>query len=244
MTVPQRDFNPGHEWRNVMDRRYFIQSSSALAAAAALTGWISPLEASLPTTAEGRDGFGLHQSVLILGIGGAGCNVVEQLSGRPGIPRPQRVGRMEETRPLDLRLTGSTDSELCGDDAELLSRAVASAELTIVVAGLGGSTGNYVAPYVVEQAKLHGGRCVEVYCLPFSFEGNERHMRSHRALARRFRVADQARIFAHDESLADAPLDHILAHTDSAMVDAVLEALSDYRSAHRPTWAGPSGPSR
>lgn len=227
-----------------MDRRYFMQSSTALAAAAALPGWISPVEARPPMTAEGRDGFGKQQPVLILGIGGAGCNVAEQLSGRPGIPRPQRVGRMEETRPLDLRLTGSADSGLCGDAAELLTRAVASAELTIVVAGLGGNTGSYVAPYVVEQAKRYGGRCIEVYCLPFSFEGGERHIRSHRALARRFRVADQALIFSHDESLADAPLDHILAHTDAAMVDAVLEALSDYRSARGATWGVPSGPSR
>lgn len=228
----------------MLDRRHFIQSSTALAGAAALTGWISPLEAIPPLADEATAGLGIKQSVAILGIGGAGCNVVEQLSGRPGIPRPQRVGRMEETRPLDLRLTGSADSELCGNDGELLARAVASADLTIVVAGLGGNTGSYVAPYVVEQAKLHGGRCVEVYCLPFSFEGNERHMRTNRALARRFRTAEQARIFSHDERLADAPLDQILAHTDSAMVDAVLEALSGYHSTHGPIWDIPSGPSR
>lgn len=227
-----------------MNRRYFMTSSSALAAAAALTGGISPLEASAPIPAERRDGFGKQQPVLILGIGGAGCNVVEQLSGRPDVPHPLRVGRIEEKRPLDLRLAGSADSELSRDDAELLSRATASAELTIVVAGLGGNTGSHVAPYVVEQAKLHGQRCVEVYCLPFSFEDEERRLRSHRTLARRFRAADQARIFSHDESLADAPLDHILAHTDSSMIYAVLEALSDYRSARGSTWDVPDGPLR
>lgn len=189
-------------------------------------------ESSVTSTAEPY-GCGCVSAVRILGIGGAGCNVVEQFCGHPDLPRPLRIGRTGEGRPLDLRLGSDLDAGLSNDDRGRLALAVASAELTIVVAGLGGNTGSYVAPYVATLARRSGGRCVQVYCLPFSFEGEERRARSLRVLTEHNRAVDQLRIFSHDERLQDLPFDVILARTDAAMVSAVRTVVSNHRASDR-----------
>lgn len=213
-----------------MDRRHFIRSGAMFVGAAMLAGRVEPTEIRRLATTAGRSDGGL-QAIRILGIGGAGCNVVEQLSDRHDLPRPLRVGRIGETRPLELRLDGDLDAGLSGVDLERLSMAVASAELTIVVAGLGGATGSYVAPRLAVQARRSGGRCVEVYCLPLSCEGEERQARSLRVLTGHDRATDQVRLFSHDESQADAPLAVILARTNAAMTAAVITALSEFHNA-------------
>lgn len=209
-----------------MDRRSFIQSSTALAGATALTGWTSPLEATPSTTTGGRTGCSNWQPVKILGVGGAGCNIVNRLSDLRSMPRPLRIGRIEETRELDLRLVSTDLSELCLEDTELISRAVAGAQLTIVVAGLGGATGSRVAPFVLKQAKRHGGECIAVYCRPFSFEGWKRWMPAIGAIASTWSAIGRDRILdcAHDESIPEATFGEILACTNARMITAIVDS--------------------
>lgn len=214
-----------------MNRRHFIRSGLMLAGGTMLAGVSAVMGRSSASAAAESDGH-LHD-VCVLGIGGAGCNVVEQISGHRDSPRTLRLGRKGEARPLDLELGEDLDADLSSGDFGKLSSAIASAGLTIVVAGLGGHTGSYVAPHVATEARRRGGRCVEVYCLPFSFEGEERWARSLRVLTERAPVADQARILSHDEELEDVALDVILARTDAAMAAAVVAAVTDYRAADR-----------
>lgn len=215
-----------------MNRRRFIQSSTALTGAVALAGWTSSLQASPSATALERTGLTSWQAVQILGVGGAGCNIVDQLPALRRMPRALRIGRIEETRELDLRLVSTDLSELCPEDTELISQAVAGAQLTIVVAGLGGATGSCIAPYFLKQAKRHGGECIAVYCQPFSFEGWTRWMLAIGAIASTWSAIGRERIldFGHDENTPDATLSETLACTDARMITAVVQSFVAWSS--------------
>lgn len=208
-----------------MDRRCFIQSSMAFTAAAALNSWTSPLAASTSKTPGGCAERSTQHFTRIFGIGGAGCNIVDQWSDLT-CPRPLRIGRIEEKRELDLRLVSTDLSELCPDDAKLISQAVAGSQLTVVVAGLGGTTGSCIAPYLLRQTKLHGGDCVAVYCRPFSFEGWERRTLAMQAISSSLRAIDRDRVlvFGQDESRPEATLSEILACTDARMITAIVQS--------------------
>lgn len=152
------------------------------------------------------------------------------------MPHPLRVGRIEETRELYLRLASTDFSKLCLEDTELISQAVAGAQLTIIVAGLGGATGSCVAPYVLKQAKRHGGECIAVYCRPFSFEGQARRMSAVRAVASSWSLIGRERVsvFGHDERSAETTFGEILAYTDARMITSIVDGyLTWLGSPHR-----------
>lgn len=136
-------------------------------------------------------------SILLLGLGGAGCSMVARLSAA----LPAEVGALfldtdERSLPADARTIqlgrqqtrgmgtgGETGAGLAAAESEevALRRALAGAPVVVIVTGLGGGTGSGAGPFVAGLAADSGATVLCFATMPFSHEGE-----------RRQREADQA----------------------------------------------------
>jgi cell division protein FtsZ len=118
------------------------------------------------------------------------------------------------------------------DAAEAIARALASADLVVITAGLGGGTGSGAAPVVADIARQQGALTMAVVTTPFTFEGSRRqHVAQNAAevlVARADAVAtvpnDRAReIMPADVTVEDAfrAIDQILRRNLGEIVDLV-----------------------
>ena len=139
-------------------------------------------------------------AIRIVGVGGAGGNVVDriQLDGLPGVETAvlntdsQALGASVAQRKLQIG-EGVTRGLGAGGDPELGYQAVeesvedvrellAGAGVVFLCTGLGGGTGSGAGPMVAHCAKEHGAFVVVFATLPFSFEGKRRQMQAQEAL--------------------------------------------------------------
>lgn len=139
--------------------------------------------------------------VTIIGVGGAGTNVVDRLQ----VDAPGKV-RMAAVNTDAQALAGSLLKEKCmighgvtrglstGGEAELgrkaalsdrkkLTELLGEANLVFLVAGLGGGTGSSVAPALAECAVEQGAMVIAFVTLPFTMEGGRRRQQAYDALA-------------------------------------------------------------
>ncbi len=147
-------------------------------------------------------------SVCAIGIGGAGCNVLDRLAlGR--LPEAELVSMSADVRVLNnsmaqrkVQLGAEITRGLgAGGDPELgrqlakatakeIGSAVEERSIVLVCAGLGGGTGSGVTPFVVEQARAAGAFVVVFAVLPFPFEGRRRTEQAEATLAELETAAD------------------------------------------------------
>ena len=137
--------------------------------------------------------------ILVMGLGGAGCNLVNRLAERP----PHGVELVLANTDAQALLStkkgpkcvflgeGSTRGLGAGANHELgklaaeqssarLAELFKGADMVFLTAGLGGGTGTGSAPIAAREAKKAGALVVGVVTKPFEFEGR-----------RRCRVADE-----------------------------------------------------
>lgn len=99
--------------------------------------------------------------VLIIGVGGAGCNIVEGFRQR----FTQRVV-----------LTACDQYNYDKNEAyEMLDR---NSRNVYIVTGLGGEFGTRVAPAIAHECKKAGKITIGIAIMPFSFEGNIKYERA------------------------------------------------------------------
>jgi cell division protein FtsZ len=127
--------------------------------------------------------------IVIVGVGGAGCRIVDALYGERE-DAPSLVAVNTDTKGLaDGKATtkiqiGSDCTRGLGtggdpelgrraalEDRELLRGLFTDASLVIVLAGLGGGTGSGAAPVVIDIARKAGALVMSFVTLPFDFEG-------------------------------------------------------------------------
>jgi len=131
-------------------------------------------------------------NVKVLGIGGAGCNVVDRMvmEGAEGVElmtintdsRALMTGVTPDRVQLGAELTrglgAGGDPELgraaAVESAEAVRSAVQGRRLVFLCAGLGGGTGSGAAPEVARLAREAGAMVIAFATLPFSFEGRRR----------------------------------------------------------------------
>ncbi len=180
-------------------------------------------------------------SILLLGLGGAGCSMVSRLSsgltsevGAMFVDTDERslpaggvtlqLGR-QQTRGMGTG--GEVGSGLAAAESEeaALRRALAGAHVVVLVTGLGGGTGSGAAPFIAACASDAGATVLCFATMPFSHEGE-----------RRQREADQAAtilagrchgfIAVHNDLLlqqvpADAPMPDAFAAADAWVGGAI-----------------------
>lgn len=148
-------------------------------------------------------------TVKIIGLGGAGGNVVQQLQTTDLGVLPAMIAHTNPRvladwpHPTKLLLSeGRTSGLGAGGDPELGRQAAEDvraaitdfckdADLVFVVAGLGGGTGGGAAPAVSKIAREAGCLVLGLATLPFDFEGVRRREQA-RASMREFRAAADA----------------------------------------------------
>lgn len=131
--------------------------------------------------------------VLVVGIGRAGCNIIDDLKRLgvlSGFERAKGIHILDwnhrhRYRHLKTGLPTVILSHApysAGDDVQLgrtlarrhrhcLRSMLAGADILVLVAGLGGGTGGGMAPHVAQLARNVGALTIAVVTMPFGFEG-------------------------------------------------------------------------
>lgn len=154
--------------------------------------------------------------IAIVGLGGAGANILHCFSGQTNagitlctMALDERVGRHSGVGSF-LQLGEESNHGLgSGGDPELGAAAAEESEervlgmlkgldLMVLVTGLGGGTGSGAAPVIARLAREAGVFLVVVATLPFSFEGSRRRQQAERALAQLSITANVLLCFEND----------------------------------------------
>jgi cell division protein FtsZ len=132
----------------------------------------------------------------IVGVGGAGCSVVEHISrtdlGNLPLAIVHTHARVLQQRSISNRILVGVNrchGLGCGGDPELarimaesdrtqLTALSENTDLLFVVCGLGGGTGTGIAPVVAKMARDSGALVLALAIMPFDFEGPKRQKQS------------------------------------------------------------------
>ena len=163
------------------------------------------------------------RNIKIIGIGGAGANVLDRLA-LDGVAPACLVAANTEAQALVASVAGekiqlglaATRGLGSGGDPDLgrcaaeealaeLRAALEGAEAVFIVAGLGGGTGSGATPLVAELAREAGATVIAVVTLPFRFEGKRRAAQASEALAALQAHADAVVCFENDRMGDAAP---------------------------------------
>lgn len=131
--------------------------------------------------------------ILVMGLGGAGCNLVNRLAERPPVGVELVLANTDAQALLSTKKgpkcvflgEGSTRGLGAGANHELgklaaeqssarLAEIFKGADMVFLTAGLGGGTGTGSAPIAAREAKKAGALVVGVVTKPFEFEGRRR----------------------------------------------------------------------
>lgn len=162
----------------------------------------------------------MENRISIVGIGNAGCKIIDGLAGV--VKTGQRLialntealalGESRATTKVDLS-PGRTRSlgtggdvsmaKLCAqDEIAILGELFSGSQLVFAVTGLGGGTGSGATPVVLEAAREAGATTLCFAVMPFRFEGEQRLLQADKALAG-LRSAADALIVVHNDKFAN-----------------------------------------
>jgi cell division protein FtsZ len=129
--------------------------------------------------------------ILIVGVGGAGCNAINSMIESGEINGVQFIAVNTDAQVLEKSLAetvipigkdltkglGAGGNPAVGkqaaeDSVDYLSEALAGADMVFVTAGMGGGTGTGASPVIAGIAKQLGALTVGVVTKPFFFEGS------------------------------------------------------------------------
>lgn len=168
----------------------------------------------------------------IIGVGGAGNNVVSRLYHKriegvelitvntdfQGLKHSKadvkiQIGKMT-CRGLGAGMDPAKGQEAAEENIEEIKKAVQGADLIFVAAGLGGGTGSGAAPVVANAARQTGALTIAVVTKPFSFEG-----------AKRLEIAEEAwqKLFNEVDAIITIPNDRVFNIIDEKT--PILEAF-------------------
>lgn len=155
-----------------------------------------------------------------MGLGGAGCKVVERMSGMAGdgvsvvAVNTDARALEESSAAVKMQLAPSVTKGLgTGGDVGMGKKALEAdivkisamcmdASLVVLVVGLGGGTGTGGASVVLNAAREAGAMTLCFATLPFSFEGSQRRAHAERAIPELNKLAD-ALIMVRNDRLSE-----------------------------------------
>ena len=176
-------------------------------------------------------------NIRVVGIGGAGCNVInsmidsQQINGVEFIAvntdaQALSISKAFIKLPIGQNLTGGlgagSDPEVgkkaAEEDADLIRSNLEGSDMVFITAGMGGGTGTGAAPIIAKIARELGALTIGVVTKPFSFEGIRRMNNAEIGIAE---------LGSEVDALITIPNQRLLEITDANM--PVLEAfkLSD-----------------
>jgi cell division protein FtsZ len=141
---------------------------------------------------ELEDGQRKRAVIRVIGVGGGGCNTVNQMAqaGIDGVdficantdrdhlercvPTSQVQLGVEITRGLGAGSNPEVGRQAAEEDRDRIREMIEGTDLLFVTAGMGGGTGTGAAPVIAEIAKELGILTVAVVTKPFAHEGKKR----------------------------------------------------------------------
>ncbi|WP_199720483.1 cell division protein FtsZ [Stagnimonas aquatica] len=147
---------------------------------------------AMQETFELVDGLRTTAVIRVMGVGGGGCNTVNQMSqsGINGveficantdrdhlekcIPNNQLQLGMEITRGLGAGSNPEIGRQAAEEDRERIAEMLEGTDLLFITSGMGGGTGTGAAPVIAEVAKELKILTVAVVTKPFPSEGKKR----------------------------------------------------------------------
>jgi cell division protein FtsZ len=195
------------------------------------------------------NGNTLNPKILVVGCGGAGCNSIHRLH-KIGVHGASTIAINTDKLHLDgiiahkKMLIGKNITrgqgaggmpevgEKCAEQAEHdLAEAVRKADMTFVIAGMGGGTGTGVAPQVSRLARKEGSIVIGIATTPFKAERGR--MRNAKQGLEKFRkCADSVIVLENDKLLKvvpTLPFNQALSVMDqliSEVIKGVTEAIT------------------
>jgi cell division protein FtsZ len=164
----------------------------------------------------------LKPVVRIVGVGGAGCNIVD--SGMDlGIRHAEAIAINTDAQNLHsircrkiligkdiTRGRGASSDPQIGEtaamaDLEKIRPALAGTEVLFLISGLGGGTGTGAAPIVARLAHKMGAFVVALTVHPFKAEGDGRNRRARLGLESLRNAADVVVMVQNDKLVQDFP---------------------------------------
>lgn len=157
--------------------------------------------------------------VSIVGCGGAGCNMLHEISPVPGFepiavndePHLSMIGIGRRVFVSREGLKGIAETkkrgrrELYTDVEKTIEREIKDSDVVFILSGLGGYTGTWASPIVASVAKHCKALAVSLVSLPFTVEGIARRGVANEGLNILKNRSDVVITFSNDELLKLAP---------------------------------------
>ncbi|MEW6280332.1 MAG: cell division protein FtsZ, partial [Candidatus Eremiobacterota bacterium] len=182
--------------------------------------------------------------ILVMGLGGAGCNLVNRLSDNPppGVNlvlanTDAQALHTSRRGPIMVQLgEGSTRGLGAGANHQLGRMAAETSteklrelfhdvDLVFMTAGMGGGTGTGAAPVAAREARKAGALVVAVVTLPFEFEGTRRSRVAEEGIAALEAEVDTLLVLPNQKLLSIGagvcPLSESFGIVDQVLCDAV-----------------------
>jgi len=142
------------------------------------------------------------QKVKVVGIGWAGCNVINYMS-KSGINDIEYIAISSDPRILD-----------CCDviqNKKKIRDALAGSECVFIIAGMGGKTGTRITPVVAQISKEFDALTIGIVITPFIFEGKKRLIMAEKGIEKLKKTADAVILIPNQAILELIPSSAILA---------------------------------
>ncbi|MFO7619146.1 MAG: hypothetical protein R6W91_05770 [Thermoplasmata archaeon] len=170
------------------------------------------------TIIQGPNGSPLKAA--IIGCGGTGCNILAEggiasamtriaIGSEPDAMRSLKVDRSILADPRKLQAAANIPGKalrIAGSELESeISAAIAGADMTFILAGLGGMSGGWGSVVAARATDISRGMSLCVASVPFTVEGGSRKERAGAQLKALMECAGGILVIPNDMILAEAP---------------------------------------
>jgi cell division protein FtsZ len=187
-------------------------------------------------------------NIKVVGIGGGGNNAIREMvlqgmnnldliainTDLQALSLSQAGQKIQIGKSLTNGLGAGGNPELgkkaAEEDKDKISKAMESADIIFITAGMGGGTGTGVASVAAKIAKQHGILTIGVVTKPFAFEGNKRKLQAQAGIEELINEVDALITISNDRLLKiiskDTSMKNAFGMTDKVLCQSV-QAIAD-----------------
>lgn len=161
----------------------------------------------------------LSAKLMVLGIGGGGCNAIESMMKR-GLSGVEYVAINTDaqvlktsnanhkiqigttlTKGLGAGADPSVGRKALEEDREKISKMLEGSDMVFITAGMGGGTGSGAAPIVASIAKNNGALVIGIVTKPFKWEGKRRMLNAENGISEMRQYVDSLIVIPNERIL-------------------------------------------